>query len=218
MVTAIVLRCARETARFSLISANSSPNRLRPRFQAICDGAGTVEFLLASDGHFYFTGMGTCLPIEHATNELVTGVDVVKEQIRIAAGEPMSCCDRGRFEPFGHAVELRVDAKNPDDGFSPCSGTIARFEAPLGPGVRVETCARTGSRVSPHFDPLVAKLVVHGQDRAEAIARGRRALDEFVIEGTPTTVPFNRRVLDNEVFCAGEATTEFIETQMGELL
>ena len=181
-------------------------------------GAGTIEFLLASDGHFYFTGMGTCLPIEHAVNEQVTGVDIVKEQIRIAAGEPMSCCDRGRFEPFGHAVELRVDAKNPDDGFSPCSGTIARFEAPLGPGVRVETCARTGSRVSPHFDPLVAKLVVHGQDRAEAIARGRRALDEFVIEGTPTTVPFNRRVLDNEVFCAGEATTEFIETQMGELL
>ncbi len=181
-------------------------------------GAGTVEFLLAPDGHFYFTGMGTCLPVEHAANELVTGVDIVKEQIRIAAGEPMSCCDRGRFEPFGHAIELRVDAKNPDEGFSPCPGTIARFEAPLGPGVRVETCARTGSRVSPHYDPLVAKMVVYGQDRAEAIARGKRALDEFVIEGVPTTISFNRRVLDNEVFCAGEATTEFIETQMGELL
>ncbi|MBO4352249.1 MAG: ATP-grasp domain-containing protein [Eggerthellaceae bacterium] len=181
-------------------------------------GAGSVEFLLASDGSFHFVGMGTCLPVEHAVNEQVTGVDIVKEQIRIAAGEPMSCCDRGRFEPFGHAIELRIDARDPENGFSPCPGTIARFEAPSGPGVRVETYARTGSRVSPHYDPLVAKLVVYGQDRAEAIARGRRALDEFVIEGVPTTIPFNRRVLDNEVFCAGEATTDFIEAQMGDLL
>ena len=144
--------------------------------------------------------------------------EALKNTFGSMAGEPMSCCDRGRFEPFGHAIELRIDARDSGDGFSPCPGTIARFEAPLGPGVRVETCARTGSRVSPHYDSLVAKLVVHGQDRAEAIARGKRALDEFVIEGVPTTISFNRRVLDNEVFCAGEATTEFIETQMGELL
>ena len=180
--------------------------------------AGTVEFLLAPDGKFYFMEMNTRVQVEHPVTEQITGTDIIKEQIRIAAGEPMSCADRAPFMPFGHAIEFRINAEDPDNGFRPCPGTITRFEAPSGPGVRVEAYVRTGSRISPYYDSLVAKLIVSGQDRAEALARGRRALDEFVIEGIQTTIPFHRRVLENEVFCAGEATTDFIETQMGDLL
>ena len=180
--------------------------------------AGTVEFLLAPDGKFYFMEMNTRVQVEHPVTEQITGTDIIKEQIRIAAGEPMSCAGRAPFAPFGHAIEFRINAEDPDNGFRPCPGTITRFEAPSGPGVRVEAYVHTGSRISPYYDSLVAKLIVHGQDRAEALARGRRALDEFVIEGIQTTIAFHRRVLENEVFCAGEATTDFIETQMGDLL
>ncbi len=180
--------------------------------------AGTVEFLLAPDGKFYFMEMNTRVQVEHPVTEQITGTDIIKEQIRIAAGEPMSCADRAPFTPAGHAIEFRINAEDPDAGFRPCPGTITRFEAPSGPGVRVEAYVRSGSRISPYYDSLVAKLIVSGQDRAEALARGRRALDEFVIEGIQTTISFHRRVLENDVFCAGEATTDFIETQMGDLL
>ena len=180
--------------------------------------AGTVEFLLAPDGKFYFMEMNTRVQVEHPVTEQITGTDIIKEQIRIAAGEPMTCAHRAPFTPFGHAIEFRINAEDPDNGFIPCPGTITRFEAPAGPGVRVESYVSSGSRISPYYDSLVAKLIVYGQSREEALARGRRALDEFVIEGIKTTLPFHRRVLDNEVFCAGEATTDFIETQMGDLL
>ncbi len=180
--------------------------------------AGTVEFLLAPDGKFYFMEMNTRVQVEHPVTEQITGVDIIKEQIRIAAGEPMTCADRAPFTPFGHAIEFRINAEDSDHGFRPCPGTITRFEAPSGPGVRVEAYVHTGSRISPYYDSLVAKLIVSGQDREEALARGRRALDEFVIEGIQTTISFHQRVLDNEVFCAGEAATDFIETQMGDLL
>ena len=180
--------------------------------------AGTVEFLLAPDDKFYFMEMNTRVQVEHPVTEMITGTDIIKEQIRIAAGEPMSCADRAPFTPFGHAIEFRINAEDPEKGFRPCPGTITRFEAPAGPGVRVESYVRTGSRISPHYDSLVAKLIVHGQSREEALARGRRALDEFVIEGIQTTLSFHRRVLSNEVFCEGQATTDFIETQMGDLL
>lgn len=180
--------------------------------------AGTIEFLLAPDGKFYFMEMNTRVQVEHPVTEIITGTDIIKEQIRIAAGEPMSCANRAPFTPFGHAIEFRINAEDPERGFIPCPGTITRFEPPAGPGVRLESYVSTGSRISPHYDSLVAKLIVYGQTREEAIARGRRALDEFVIEGIKTTLPFHRRVLDNEVFCAGQATTDFIETQMGELL
>ena len=130
----------------------------------------------------------------------------------------MSCAPRAPFAPAGHAIELRINAEDPAHGFRPCPGTVTRFEPPAGPGVRVETYLRTGSKISPHYDSLVAKVIVHGQDREEAVARARRALDEFVIEGIATTIPFHQRVLDNEVFLAGDATTDFIETQMGDVL
>ncbi len=180
--------------------------------------AGTIEFLLDERGHFYFMEMNTRVQVEHPVTEEITGTDIIKEQLRIAAGEPISCADRAPFTPAGHAIELRINAEDPDHGFRPCPGTITRFEPPAGPGVRVESYIQSGSRISPYYDSLVAKLIVHGQDRAEAVARAKRALDEFVIEGIATTIPFHKRVLDNEVFLAGDATTDFIETQMGDVL
>lgn len=180
--------------------------------------AGTIEFLLDTDGSFYFMEMNTRVQVEHPVSEQITGTDIIKEQLRIASGEPMSCADRAPFTPFGHAMEFRINAEDPEHGFRPCPGTITRFEPPAGPGVRVEAYVRSGSKISPFYDSMVAKLIVYGQDREECLARGRRALDEFVIEGISTTLPFHRRVLDNQVFCAGEATTDFIETQMGDVL
>lgn len=182
------------------------------------ENAGTIEFLLDSDGKFYFMEMNTRVQVEHPVSEQITGTDIIKEQLRIAAGEPMSCADRAPFTPFGHAMEFRINAEDPDHGFRPCPGKITRFEPPMGPGVRVETYVHEGSSISPYYDSMVAKVIVSGQDREECLARGRRALDEFKIEGIATTLPFHRRVLDNEVFRAGEATTDFIETQMGDLL
>lgn len=180
--------------------------------------AGTIEFLLDENGRFYFMEMNTRVQVEHPVSEQITGVDIIKEQLRIAAGEPMSCASRAPFTPFGHAMEFRINAEDPDHGFRPCPGTITRFEPPAGPGVRVESYVRSGSRISPYYDSMVAKLIVYGQDREEVLARGRRALDEFVIEGIATTLPFHRRVLDNQVFCEGKACTDFIETQMGDVL
>ena len=180
--------------------------------------AGTIEFLLDERGEFYFMEMNTRVQVEHPVTEEITGTDIIKEQLRIAAGEPMSCAPRAPFSPAGHAIELRINAEDPAHGFRPCPGTVTRFEPPTGPGVRVETYLRPGATISPHYDSLVAKVIVHGQDREEAVARARRALDEFVIEGIATTIPFHQRVLENEVFLAGEATTDFIETQMGDVL
>ena len=180
--------------------------------------AGTIEFLLDSDGRFYFMEMNTRIQVEHPVTEQITLTDLVKEQIRIAAGEPMSIAGNAPYTPCGHAFEFRINAEDPDHGFRPCPGKITRFEPPMGPGVRVETYVHEGSSISPYYDSMVAKVIVSGQDREECLARGRRALDEFKIEGIATTLPFHRRVLDNEVFRAGEATTDFIETQMGDLL
>lgn len=180
--------------------------------------AGTIEFLLDSDGKFYFMEMNTRVQVEHPVTEEITGTDIIKEQLRIAAGEPISCMDRVPFKPQGHAIEFRINAEDPEHQFRPCPGTITKFEPPTGPGVRVESYVKTGSKISPYYDSLVAKIIVHGQDREEALARGRRALDEFVIEGIKTTIPFQRRVLDDPVFIAGDARTDFIETQMGDVL
>lgn len=180
--------------------------------------AGTIEFLLDDRGHFYFMEMNTRVQVEHPVSEQITGTDIIKEQLRIAAGEPMSCAHRAPFAPQGHAIEFRINAEDPAHGFRPCPGTITRFEAPAGPGVRVESYVRSGSRISPYYDSLVAKLIVSGQDREEALARARRALGEFVIEGIETTIPFHKRVLDNEAFKAGDVATDFIATQMGDLL
>ena len=180
--------------------------------------AGTIEFLLDSDNKFYFMEMNTRVQVEHPVTEMITGVDIIKEQLRIAAGEKMLSASRERFVPNGHAIEFRINAEDPDQEFRPCPGTIERLVMPGGPGVRIESYLEQGSRISPYYDSLIAKLIVWGSDRDEAIARGRRALSEFVIEGPgiKTTIPFHQRVLDIETFKAGNACTDFIETEMGE--
>ena len=176
--------------------------------------AGTIEFLFDESGKFYFMEMNTRVQVEHPVSEQITGVDIIKEQLRIAAGEPMSCAERAPFRPNGHAIEFRINAEDPDNDFRPSPGTITRFEVPGGPGVRVETYLTQGAKISPYYDSMVAKLIVWGQSREEALARGRRALAEFKIEGIPTTIPFHQKVLDNAVFQMGEARTDFIETAM----
>ncbi|MEF9841708.1 MAG: acetyl-CoA carboxylase biotin carboxylase subunit [Raoultibacter sp.] len=180
--------------------------------------AGTIEFLLDQSGNFYFMEMNTRVQVEHPVTEQITGTDIVKEQLRIAANEPMSCGERAPFVPHGHAIEFRINAEDPEHKFRPCPGTITRFEPPAGPGVRIESYVHTGSKISPYYDSLVAKLIVSGQDRAEAIARGRRALEEFKIEGIKTTISFHQQVLEIPAFQQGDACTDFIEAQMGELL
>lgn len=178
--------------------------------------AGTIEFLLDEDGRFYFMEMNTRIQVEHPVTEQVTNTDLIKEQIRIAAGEPMSCISRAPFAPNGHAMEFRINAEDPEHNFRPCPGTITRFEMPAGPGVRVETYVREGAKISPYYDSMVAKIIVYGQDREEAIARAKRALEEVVIEGIKTTVSFHRKVLENKVFLNGKFATDFLETQMGD--
>ncbi len=173
--------------------------------------AGTVEFLLDEAGKFYFMEMNTRVQVEHPVTEQITGVDIIKEQLRIASGEPMSCVGQVPFAPNGHAIEFRINAEDPDYDFRPCPGTITRFDVPGGPGVRVESYIRAGDTISPFYDSMGAKLIVWGKDREEAIARGARALSEFKIEGIATTIPFHQKVLREEVFRTGEARTDFIE-------
>lgn len=178
--------------------------------------AGTIEFLLDQDGKFYFMEMNTRVQVEHPVSEQITGVDIIKEQLRIASGEPMECASRAPFSPNGAAIEFRINAEDPDNDFRPSPGTITKFGIPGGPGVRVETYLEQGSKISPFYDSLVAKLIVWGQTREEALARGKRALSEFQIEGIKTTIPFHLKVLEVATFVEGKACTDFIATEMGE--
>ena len=178
--------------------------------------AGTIEFLYTEDGNFYFMEMNTRVQVEHPVTETITGTDIIKEQLRIASGEPISCADKAPFTPNGHAIEFRINAEDPDYDFRPCPGTITKFKVPGGPGVRVDTYISQGDRISPYYDSMVAKVIVWGADRAEAIARGKRALQEFEIEGIKTTIPFHLQVLENPAFIEGNVFTDFIETEMGD--
>jgi acetyl-CoA carboxylase biotin carboxylase subunit len=171
--------------------------------------AGTVEFLLDRDGKFYFMEMNTRLQVEHPITEEVTALDLVKEQIAVAGGEPLSFLDRD-MAARGHAIEFRINAEDPVT-FAPSPGRIASFHPPGGLGVRLDTAAYQGYLIPPHYDSLIAKLIVWGRDRAEAISRGRRALDFFVIEGVKTTIPLHRRILDDPDFVAGRLSTGFME-------
>ncbi|MCL8207604.1 MAG: acetyl-CoA carboxylase biotin carboxylase subunit [Actinomycetia bacterium] len=171
--------------------------------------AGTIEFLLDDQGQFYFMEMNTRIQVEHAVTEMVTGIDIVKEQIRIAAGEPLSF-DQSQVELRGWAIECRINAEDPDQQFRPSPGTVTAWELPAGPGVRVDSGAGPGTQVQPFYDSLLAKLVTWGRDRDEAIARMRRALDEFVIEGVKTTRELHRRLMDDPDFQAGRLSTNFL--------
>jgi len=171
--------------------------------------AGTIEFLLDSQDRFYFMEMNTRLQVEHAVTEEVTGLDLVKEQIAVAAGKPLSFAGR-ELAPRGHAIEFRVNAEDPVS-FAPSPGKMTAFHVPGGIGVRVDTAAYQGYVIPPHYDSLVAKLIVNGRDRTEAISRARRALDFFVIEGIKTSIPMHRRILDDPDFVDGRLSTRFME-------
>ena len=180
--------------------------------------AGTIEFLLDSDGRFYFMEMNTRIQVEHPVTEQITLTDLVKEQIRIAAGEPMSIAGNAPYTPCGHAFEFRINAEDPEHGFRPCPGTITKLVLPGGPGVRVDTHAYQGYKIPPTYDSLVAKLIVWGRDRDEALARARRALSEFVVEGIKTTIPFHLAAISVPAFQEGAVYTDFIETYLPEFL
>jgi pyruvate carboxylase subunit A len=171
--------------------------------------AGTVEFIF-SEGDFYFLEVNARLQVEHPITEAVTGVDLVKEQIRVAAGLPLSFTQE-QVNWRGHAIEMRINAEDPARQFVPDPKRISRWVAPSGPGVRVDSGFGPGSDVPPNYDSLVAKLIVHGADRAEAIARASRALREFVLVGPATTIPYHRAILENPDFRAGKLTTRFID-------
>ncbi|HEY8061802.1 MAG TPA: acetyl-CoA carboxylase biotin carboxylase subunit [Gemmatimonadales bacterium] len=173
-------------------------------------GAGTIEFLLDEDGSFYFMEMNTRIQVEHPVTEMVTGHDLVKEQIRIAAGEPLSF---GETPLIGHAIEVRINAEDPYRNFQPCPGLITAYHPPGGPGVRVDTHVYAGYTVPPYYDSLLAKLIVHGRDRTEALARLGQALDSFILEGVKTTVPFLARVIRHPDFVAGRIDTKFLERE-----
>ncbi|MGO4888529.1 acetyl-CoA carboxylase biotin carboxylase subunit [Anaerobacillus sp. MEB173] len=173
-------------------------------------GAGTVEFLLDKHKNFYFMEMNTRIQVEHPVSELVTGVDLIKEQICVAANYPLSFTQE-EIEINGWSIECRINAENPDKNFMPSPGTINMYLPPGGLGVRVDSAAYTGYTISPFYDSMIAKLIVHGKDRDEAIARMKRALSEFVVEGIDTTIPFHLRLLENEDFVAGNFDTKFLE-------
>ena len=171
--------------------------------------AGTFEFLMDSDGHFYFMEVNTRLQVEHPVTEMVTGLDIVKEQIRVAAGQRLSR-KQSEVTFSGHSIECRVNAEDPET-FVPSPGLVRVFSVPGGPGVRVETAAHADCTISPHYDSMIAKVVVHGRDRQEAIARMRRTLEMTVIEGIKTTIPLHLRILNDPDFVAGRLSTSFMD-------
>jgi acetyl-CoA carboxylase biotin carboxylase subunit len=174
------------------------------------EGVGTIELLCDSDLNFYFMEMNTRIQVEHPVTEMITGIDLLKEQIRVAAGEPL------RFTQDdvvlrGHAIECRINAEDPDKNFMPCPGPIDGYVAPGGPGVRVDSHVYPGYKIPPYYDSLVSKLIVWGADREEAIARMKRALNEYAVTGIKTTIPFHVKLMDNPHFIDGkEVYTDFI--------
>ena len=175
--------------------------------------AGTFEFLLGPDGAFYFIELNARLQVEHPVSELVSGIDLVHEQVRIAAGEPLE--QTGRADRRGHALEVRVNAEDPERGFLPAPGTVTRFRPPLGPGVRVDTHLEEGSVVPPYYDSLLAKVIVWAPDRDRALARALRALNEFEVRGIPTTIGAAAQVIRSEGFARGDYSTSYLEDVIG---
>lgn len=175
--------------------------------------AGTIEFLLDKHGKYYFMEMNTRIQVEHPVTEFVTGIDLVKQQIRIAAGEKLEIT-QADVKIKGHAMECRINAENPDEGFRPCPGKIQRLHIPGGPGVRLDSAAYQGYTIPPTYDSMIGKLIVYGEDRNEAISRMRRALWEFVIDGVDTNIDFQFRVINNEAFIKGEFDTGFISKEL----
>jgi acetyl-CoA carboxylase biotin carboxylase subunit len=178
--------------------------------------AGTVEFLLDTDGSFYFMEMNTRVQVEHPVTEQITGVDIIKEQIRIAAGERMTHASQDSVTLRGHAIEFRINAEDPIHNFRPHPGMVECFNPPGGFGVRVDSHVYGGYMVPPYYDSLLAKLIVWGETREEAVARARRALDEFIVVGIPTTIPFHQFVVEEPHFVKAEVYTDYVERHVDQ--
>jgi acetyl-CoA carboxylase, biotin carboxylase subunit len=214
--------CSLQRRHQKLVEESPAPNLPRKVRDAICDSAvrlaktagyysaGTCEFLLDKDNNFYFIEVNARIQVEHPVTELVTGVDLVREQIRVAAGEKLRF-KQSDIHQRGSAIEVRVNAEDPDKNFQPSPGLISRWQVPGGPGVRVDTHACTGYRVPPNYDSMVAKLLIHQPSREESIAVMRRALSEFVVEGIKTTIPLHQKIFQTSAFIEGNVDTTFIE-------
>lgn len=176
--------------------------------------AGTIEFLMDENKNFYFMEMNTRIQVEHPVTEMVTGIDILKEQIKIALGEKISF-KQDDVKLKGNAIECRINAEDPTRNFAPSPGKITFFHIPQGIGVRFDTHLFAGYSIPPHYDSLIGKLICHGNSRIEAIARMKRALEELVIEGISTTIPFHLEVMNNEKFIKGDISTKFIEENFG---
>uniref|UniRef100_A0A7C6EMK1 Biotin carboxylase n=1 Tax=candidate division WOR-3 bacterium TaxID=2052148 RepID=A0A7C6EMK1_UNCW3 len=176
--------------------------------------AGTIEFLMDENKNFYFMEMNTRIQVEHPVTEMVTGIDILKEQIKIALGEKISF-SQADIKLKGNAIECRINAEDPKKNFAPSPGKITFFHMPQGIGVRFDTHIFAGYTIPSQYDSLIGKLICHGNSRAEAIARMKRALEELVIEGISTTIPFHLEVMNNEKFVAGDISTKFIEENFG---
>ena len=218
--------CSIQTARHQkMIEECRAPNLDEKLRRRICDAAvraakavnyanaGTVEFILAPDNEFYFMEMNTRLQIEHCVTEVVTGLDLVKWQIRIAAGEKLDINQR-QVGWNGHAIEARVTARDPEREFAPCAGRITELHLPGGPNVRVDTQVTCGSEVPPYYDPMIAKIIVWDADRAAAIAKLQRALGETYVGGIATDLPYLRKIAANPYFRRGELSTSFLQQRM----
>ena len=173
------------------------------------EGAGTIEFLVDKNGDFYFMEMNTRIQVEHPVTEMVTDFDLIKEQIKVAAGIPIT---GENYIPKGHSIECRINAEDPANNFRPSPGKITNLHYPGGAGVRVDSHVYAGYVIPPHYDSMIAKLIVYAQTREEAIVRMKRALEEFVIEGIKTTIPFHLDLMENESFKKGNFTTKFLDT------
>ena len=213
--------CSIQRRHQKLIEESPSPaltDKMRRKMGAIVidaakavhyTNAGTFEFLMDPGGHFYFMEANTRLQVEHPVTEMVTGIDIVKEQIRIAAGHKLTF-RQGDVTFTGHSIECRINAEDPDT-FVPCPGVIHVFSVPGGPGVRVETLAHNECTITPYYDSMIAKIIVHGRDRHEAIARMKRTLEMTVIEGIKTSIPMHLKVLNDPDFVAGRLSTSFMD-------
>ncbi|MDN5304918.1 MAG: acetyl-CoA carboxylase, biotin carboxylase subunit [Fusobacteriaceae bacterium] len=177
------------------------------------DSTGTLEFLLDKQGNFYFMEMNTRIQVEHTVTEVVTGVDIIREQILAAAGEPLSIKQED-IEIKGHAIECRINAEDSENGFLPSAGTIEKYIPAGGYGIRIDSHSYAGYTIPPYYDSMIAKLIVYGDTREEAINRMKRALDEYIIEGVDTTIPFHKKVMNNKVYNEGDVYTSFIETHL----
>ena len=176
--------------------------------------AGTIEFLYDRSKQFYFMEMNTRVQVEHPVTEMITGVDIIKEQIRIADGKRLSIAQKD-VTLSGHAIECRINAENPDKNFAPCPGTIEYLLLPAGGlGLRVDTAVYEGYEIPPYYDSMIAKVIVHGRDRKEAIAKMKRALYEFIIKGIDTNIAFQEKILNHEEYIAGDFDTTFLEEKV----